>query len=311
VRDKVTEWAANYIQEHMEFDYVHFWLDDGHQNKCECENCRDVRISDWYIKLLNELDERLTAKGADTKVVFLVYHESLWPPEREILKNPGRYTFMFAPIQRSFAEVLGDVADAPEPKPYTLNNQPMPKSNPEMISFLKPWNEYRKKINMDMSDSFDFDYYFNRFDDPGQFKASRIVYDDILTLRKNGLNGIINCQSQRLFAHAALPMNVYAAALLQPERAFDDIVNEFFSGAFGRQNAGTFRKYFETLTGKSLYLRNRGNDGGSLEELTEVLTDSLPDFEVDCLGEAESVRLLRFTRSLYVVCRVHRAEIKS
>jgi hypothetical protein len=304
VQKRVTEWAAEYIKEHSEFDYVHFWLDDGHQNKCECENCRDVRISDWYIKLLNELDERLTAKGVSTKVVFLVYHETLWAPEREVLKNPGRYTFMFAPIQRSFGEVLGDVDDAPEPKPYTLNNQPLPKSNLEMISFLKPWNEYRKKIGMDMSDSFDFDYYFNRFDDPGQFKASRIVYDDIAVLRKNGLNGIINCQSQRLFAHAALPINVYAAALLQPDRAFGDIVNEFFCGAFGKKNANIFRRYFEMLTEKSLYLRNRGKDGGSLEELNEILDAPLPDYELDCLGIAESVRLLRFTRSLYIqICK--------
>lgn len=71
------------------------------------------------------------------------------------------------------AEQAGDM------RPYRLNDQPFPKDNGEMASHLKAWTQYRKEIGMDMADSFDFDYYCNDFNDPGQYVQAQLLYNDI------------------------------------------------------------------------------------------------------------------------------------
>ena len=62
--------------------------------------------------LLNEIDERLTALGLDTRLAFLIYFELLWPPVTQHLKNPDRFILMFAPITRTYTCLL-----------YTSNRQ--------------------------------------------------------------------------------------------------------------------------------------------------------------------------------------------
>lgn len=304
VRDRVAEKAAEYIATAAECDYVHVWLDDGGNNKCECGLCKDTRIADSYVKLLNTLDARLASLGCGTKIVFLAYSETLWPPEREVLKNPGRFTFMFAPGGRDcMAPLWRAEAELPLP-PYTLNNQPFPKTAGQQTAFLDAWNAWREKNNMDMADSFDFDYYTTRFNDPGQFAMARVIHDDAQNLRRRGLNGVVNCQAQCVFADMALSMHVYAATLLQPERAFDDIADEFFKAAFSPANAEKFRRHFEKLTGASACLRadlkkGQAPDAAQCAELEALLNAPLPEHACGDIGVAEAVRLLRFTQALY------------
>ncbi|WZL77369.1 DUF4838 domain-containing protein [Eubacteriales bacterium mix99] len=254
VQEKVVDSAVDYIAAHPEMDVVHFWLDDGNNNKCECENCKDTRIADFYVEMLNRLDAGLTARGLDVRIVFLAYHETLWPPQRNRLHHPERFIFMFAPIQRSFRQSFPDIASAGKMKPYCMNDQPFPKTNLEAVSHLKAWNQYLKGNHFDLRNTFEFDYYLNNFGDCGQFVQARIIYEDVHRLKQNGLNGIVNCQMQRLFGHAALPMYVLAAALLEPERSFEAIVDEFFEGAFGR-DFSKMRTYWQELTDSSAFMR--------------------------------------------------------
>lgn len=51
---------------------MEFWLADNVHNWCECEQCRKLRPSDWYLMILNELDEKLTAAGLNTGKQFIV-----------------------------------------------------------------------------------------------------------------------------------------------------------------------------------------------------------------------------------------------
>lgn len=83
VREIITDSIVKYLEEHPEVDVLHFWLADGSNNQCECEECRKALPSDFYVMMLNELDKKLTLKGIDTKVVFLLYVDLLWTPERE------------------------------------------------------------------------------------------------------------------------------------------------------------------------------------------------------------------------------------
>ena len=316
VQNIFAEKAAEYIAASREYDCVHIWLDDGGNNKCECGLCGKTRIADSYVKLLNKVDALLTKAGCKTKIVFLAYTETLWPPETEVLKNPPRFTFMFAPIARNPLEPLWRVeADGPM-LPYTLNKMPSFDNLGKIISHLDAWNAWRKKNGMDMADSFDFDYYVSKFADPGQFTMARTIYDDVLHLRARGLNGVVNCQQQCLFADAALSMNVLGATLLQPERPFDDIADEFFRGAFGAANAAKFRRHFEALTDASTCLRAKASGGSSTEGqvtgpggfavdaaglagLGALLDAPPPEYANDNIGVAESVRLLKFTQALF------------
>ena len=61
-RHKIAEYVADYAQNHQNVDFLHIWLADAHCNHCECEFCRQKRVSDWYVILLNEIDEALTAR---------------------------------------------------------------------------------------------------------------------------------------------------------------------------------------------------------------------------------------------------------
>ncbi len=49
--------------------------------------------TDWYIMPLNEIDAALTELGLQTKLVFLIYFELLWPPKTVTLKKPRSFSY--------------------------------------------------------------------------------------------------------------------------------------------------------------------------------------------------------------------------
>lgn len=95
VRELIAEEVVSYIEKHGEIDYLHVWLGDNYNNFCECESCRQKIPTDWYFMILNEIDRRLSALKKDTKIVFLIYFELLWPSQTVVLKNPDRFVLMF------------------------------------------------------------------------------------------------------------------------------------------------------------------------------------------------------------------------
>ena len=97
---------ADYALNHRDISILHIWLADNYNNICECSACRARSQTDWYVMLLNEIDERLTALGLDTRLAFLIYFELLWPPVTQHLKNPDRFILMFAPITRTYTCLL-------------------------------------------------------------------------------------------------------------------------------------------------------------------------------------------------------------
>ena len=97
----MVELIVDYAKARRDVDYLHVWLSDARNNICECEECQKDLPSDQYIRILNQLDEALTKEGLNTKINFLLYHELLFAPKKETLKNPERFTMMFAPITRT------------------------------------------------------------------------------------------------------------------------------------------------------------------------------------------------------------------
>lgn len=266
VRRRLVTAVADYCQSHPTVSAVHFWLSDGHNNFCECELCRDIRPADQYVTLLNEIDDELSARGLDTKIVFLAYFDLIFAPEREQLRNPDRFILMLAPNSRtyeeSYADGIEEAKDMP-PIPFIRNKylwrsedrsaSRMPYRTAEVLTCLREW---RKVFS---GDAFLFDYYliWDHVKDAGYMDVSSVIFRDMKALRDIGLNGTINCQYSRCAFPVGLPMYAMARTLWNRDADYDDVANEYFTTEFGEKGAAV-RAYLEELTRRFnlSYLRN-------------------------------------------------------
>ena len=228
-REALISGITDYACRHREAEYLHIWLADACNNICECAACRRTTPSDQYVSILNEVDRILTAKKINTKLVFLLYQELLWPPVKERLNNPDRFVLMFAPISRTF-ESSYDLRDSGRQiPPYRRNQIQLPAGLSENLSFLKGWQA------LFSGDSFIFDYHLGRahYGDMGYIHISKIASEDIKKLRRLGLNGMISCQELRVCMPNALPNYVMGHTLFTEEAGFSDLVHEYFQAAYG------------------------------------------------------------------------------
>ena len=234
--------VADYAESHSNTDYLHVWLADDCNNHCECDACRKKRSSDWYVILLNEIDEELIRRGNDVKIVLAVYVDLCWPPIEEKIKNPERFLKMLAPITRDYTVTLGG-GDEPEMKPYVLNNLEMPGPLDEYLVYEKAWKKQCK------SDTFAFEYHFwkhHQYDLSGLQMAKRI-YEDTLCYLERGISGIMQCGSQRGFTPNGFAFYVHARAQYDISVPYDELMREFYSAAYG-DGWETFKNTLEKLS---------------------------------------------------------------
>ncbi len=226
--ERMTDLVVRYALEDPEADYLHVWLADDYNNVCECAACRKTTPSDQYAALLNGIDARLTAKGLDTKLVFLIYQELLWPPVRERLKNPDRFVLMFAPISRTF-ERSYDPAHAGTIPAYVRNRITLPDQLEDNIAFLRGWQA------LFSGESFLYDYPLGRahYGDLGYVHMARIIHDDIAQLDALGLDGYISCQELRAGMPNFLPNYVMGMTLFDRNADADALIREYFQSAYG------------------------------------------------------------------------------
>ena len=229
-RSLIANAIADYATEHPEVHYLHFWLADAINNQCECEKCTE-RPADYYVMMLNEVDELLTARGIDTKVVFLVYCDLLWAHKTATIKNPDRFVLMFAPIARGFMENFGEVDPAaiPEPAPFVRNKGVNPTTLAGNLSHLRDWQKVYT------GDSFDFDYHLclwkNR--DFGFFDMAHTLFEDMKHLRDFGMNGMVSCQQNRASFPNNLCMQMMADALWNADLDFETQATKYCLEAYG------------------------------------------------------------------------------
>lgn len=235
----VTEYAAN----HPEVDYLHVWLADEYNNVCECHSCRSTSLTDQYISLLNEIDSALVQSGISTHIVLLLYQELLWPPVRQKLVHPERFTLMFAPISRTFNRSYSCRGPIPNLMPYRRNQIVLPHTLEENIAFLEAW-----KAGYD-TDSFVYDYPLGRahYGDLGYHHIARIISSDIKELSSLKLNGYISCQELRAALPNAFPNYVMGRTLWNKNLSFEILEEEYYSALYG-SDWSTVKEYLLKLS---------------------------------------------------------------
>ncbi len=237
------EKVVSYARSNPVVDYLHIWLADECNNICECEECRKTTPADQYIHILNLIDEALTGEGLKTRIVFLIYQELLWTPKQETLHNEERFTLMFAPISRIFMESYpAAIPDRPIPE-YRRNQIKLPATLEENLAFLTRWQEAFH------GDSFVYDYPLGRahYGDISYFQIARTIYRDIHHLGGLHLNGYISCQELRAALPNGFPNYVMGRALNEPELSFEELADDYFRHAYGREYQSVLH-YLTTLS---------------------------------------------------------------
>lgn len=297
-REIMTDAVTEYLKKHKEIDALHFWLADNLNNHCECENCKKSLPSDFYVKMLNELDEKLTENYIKTKIVFLIYCDLLFPPQRARIKNPDRFIMMYAPIARDYFGGLyadGFTETANQKPSYVRNKNRHPRSNEEYLYHLKKWKEITS------CDSFAFEYHLMIFQygkELSSLKISETLYDDMSHLCDVGLNGNVSCQLQRISLPTFLPNYVMAKCLVGTTQSFESIVDEYMLAAFGKnkdfvmaflQKTKDFYCYFKGHIGMRIFAELR-----KIEAYLQCVRDFLKGrfFAVESEAQILSMKIL-------------------
>ena len=244
VRAAITDDVVDYARRNPAVDLLHFWLADGSNNHCESPESVTARPSDFYVDMLNELDEKLTAAGLATRIVFLLYVDLLWPPQRRRIRNPDRFVLMFAPITRNYLQSYADIRE-PLPKlaPFVRNRLSFPSGAAENVAYLRAWQKSFP------GPGFVFDYHaiWACFFDPNMMTLARTLHRDLQALDRLNLDGFNSCQNQRMSFPHNLLMDVTARTLWNRRTPFSRIVTESFADAYGPDGESVAR-FFTTAS---------------------------------------------------------------
>ena len=240
-RKMFCDYVVKYAEEHPNADYLQVWLADSINNHCECEECRKKIPSDYYVILMNELDEALTAKSLPTRIAFIAYLDTVFPPLVEKIKNSKRFSLMFAYISRNYADTAVENQDTAL-KPYVRNKIPRLGALSDALRYYQKWRD-----NYD-GDGLVFEYHFWRhlyYDVSGLQMAARI-FEDVALYRANGFRGFIENGTLRPFFPTGIAFYTYAKCLYDETLSFEDICRDYFSHIYGKDYKD-FVSYFEKL----------------------------------------------------------------
>ena len=240
-RKMFCDYVVKYAEEHPNADYLQVWLADSINNHCECEECQKKIPSDYYVILMNELDAALEAKSLPTRIAFIAYLDTVFPPLVEKIKNSKRFSLMFAYISRNYADTSIESKDL-SLKPYVRNKIPRIGALSDALRYYQKWRESYD------GDGIVFEYHFWRhfyYDVSGLQMAARI-FEDVALYRANGFRGFIENGTLRPFFPTGIAFYTYAKCLYDETLSFEDICRDYFSHIYG-EDYKDFVAYFEKL----------------------------------------------------------------
>ena len=297
-RTIVAKYITEYAKNHTNVDYLHVWLADASANHCECDECRKKTPSDWYVMLLNEIDERLTAANLNTRIVFICYTDTTWAPLTERIHNRDRFSFMLAAITRTYTDPVPETVEEMELAPFELNLKgSLPKTVEEYLLHARRWQELGR------CPSFVYEYHFwlHQYRDPGMMDFSRVIHGDIKGYKANGFDGLIEDGSQRSYFPNGFNFYVYAATLFDTSVDYEELKKDYFSHAYGEiyedviDYLTKITKAFDInyLMSSNFYAPQRVPALRSVHEITaEIEPILLAHKNMPCRAQTVAVRLL-------------------
>ena len=241
-QEKFVQYIADYAEHHGNSDYLHVWLADGFNKQCECESCKKRTPSDWYMILLNMLDEELTKRKLPTRIVFIMYADSVWAPVTERLNNPARFSMLAAPISRKYTESINMERTDYVAPPFDLNKNVLPST---FSGFLAHYDNWKRAFGGPCI-MYEYHFWRHQYLDPAGINLAKLVCRDVKAYYEGGMRGVIQDGSQRSFFPTGLAFYTYARALFDCSLSYEEIEEEYFSCAFG-ENWREFRDYLDKL----------------------------------------------------------------
>ena len=224
--------VVGYARKHQNVDFLHVWLADGSYNHCECEECKKLNPADFYLMAMNEIDERLTAEGLDTRIVFIAYTDTMWAPLQERIQCPKRFSLCFAPIFRTYARTLRS-PDMPKPvvAPYkrNKNQNDVPRDMDANFAYLAEW----KKIFDGSIIGFEYHSWSAHVGDISGLQLARRVNEDVKVYKDFGVNGLIQDGSQRHFFPHGMVVYSYARTMFDASADYDALEEDYLKTAYG------------------------------------------------------------------------------
>ena len=242
-RALVTKSVVEHARRHTNADYIHVWLSDGLNSHCECAECRKKTPSDWYVIQLNEIDEALTKEGLPSRIVFIAYLDTVWPPITERLANPDRFTLLIAPITRKYSESVPDEGiRGAKPTPYVRNKCLLPSDLESYLEYFELW----KAAFPGPSICYEYHFWRPQFYDITGVELAKVINRDVKAYRSRGVMGIIEDGSQRSFFPTGLALYTYARSQFDVSLTADEIREEYFSALLGEAK-GEIEDYLARL----------------------------------------------------------------
>ena len=224
------DFLVSYLERKPYIDFLHVWLADCDNNHCECEGCQKKTPSDFYVIMLNELDAELTARGIDTKIVFIMYTDTYWGPETERFNNPSRFIMTTAATGRDRSlPYQPERSKDPLPK-YVRNKNKLHVTFPMSMSFADDWAESGFH---GLKFIFEYNMYTYHYMDPGYMHLAREMLADARSVGKIGFDGVMQDMTQRSNFPTAFPMAIQGEALFDQSLDFDEYARKYFAAAFG------------------------------------------------------------------------------
>ena len=224
--------VVRYARKHQNVDFLHVWLADGSFNHCECDECVKKKPSDWYIMAINEIDEKLTAEGLSTRIVFIAYTDTMWAPDTERIKNPERFSLCFAPITRTYSRTLR-TPDMPKavtvPYRRNKNQNDRPKDIDEHFAYLEDW----KKVFGGSIIGFEYHSWSAHVSDISGLQLARRVNEDVKVYKDFAVDGLIQDGSQRHFFPHGMVVYSYARTMFDTASDYDALEEDYFKTAYG------------------------------------------------------------------------------
>ena len=225
----VTKAVCDYAELERNVDFLHVWLADSQKNHCECENCREKTPSDWYVILLNDIDEELTRRNLQTRIAMNVYSDTAYEPTCEYIRNPKRFLMTLGAITRSYTYSIPENPVVEKLTEFELNKSGRIETMEEHIVRLKNWKQFLPAP----AAAYEYHFWKHQFYAPGTLSFARRIYEDVKSYVTNGLQGIIEDGSQRAFFPNGLSYYVYGSALFDNSVSFESLVEDYFSHAYG------------------------------------------------------------------------------